>query len=187
MSDQDQTQQTQTDREGAPQEAASGAEHEAAIQAEESKAVEALQEERDEMFARLARVSADYQNYQRRAEQNLADSVNFARGDTLKLFIPVLDHFDTALSREPKSDDGKALYEGVRIVRDELLKALQCAGVERIEVKPGEPFDPHRHEALMRHQAEGVEPHHVTMMMQPGYVYKNRTLRPAKVAVAPGD
>src|SRR5687768_4754313 len=73
--------------------------------------LEALQQERDELFGRLARVSADYQNFQRRSEQNLADSLNFARGDLLRLFIPVMDHFDTALSREPSSEDAKALHE----------------------------------------------------------------------------
>ena len=150
-------------------------------------ALEALQKERDELFNRLARVSADYQNYQRRMEQNLRDSIQLARGDLLKGFIPVMDHFDTALSREPQSEDAKGIYEGVRIVRDELLKVLQCAGVERVDVQVGEAFDPHLHEAMMRHAAEGVEPNHITMAMQPGYVYKGRTLRPAKVAVAPEE
>jgi molecular chaperone GrpE len=154
---------------------------------EVQQALEALQKERDGLFERLARVSADYQNYQRRMEQNLLDSINLARGDMLKQFIPVVDHFDTALSREPQSDDAKAIHEGVRIVRDELLKVLQCAGVERIDVKVGEAFDPHIHEAMMRHKAQGVAPHHVTMAMQPGYLYKGRTLRPAKVAVAPEE
>ena len=152
---------------------------------ETQQAIEGLQKERDDLFGRLARVSADYQNYQRRMEQNLLDSINLARGDLLRQFIPVIDHFDTALSRQPESDDAKSIHEGVRIVRDELLKVLQQAGVERIEPKVGEAFDPHVHEAMMRHAAEGVEPNHVTMMMQPAYVYRGRTLRPAKVVVAP--
>jgi molecular chaperone GrpE len=149
--------------------------------------MDVLQKERDDFYNRLLRVSADYQNFQKRTEQNLADAVRLARGDVLKVFIPVLDHFDTALAHEAQSEDAKALYEGVRIVRDELLKAMQCAGVQRIEVKPGDPFDPHLHEALMRHKVPGVEANHITMMMQPGYVYHHRTLRPAKVAVAPQE
>lgn len=150
-------------------------------------ALAALQKERDDLFGRLQRLSADYQNFQRRSEQNMGDSLSFARGDLLRLFIPVLDHFDTAISRKPESPDGQQLYEGVRIVRDELMKALQQSGVERIEVKPGDPFDPHLHEAMMRQPAEGVAPHHIALCLQPGYVYRGRTLRPAKVAVAPGD
>lgn len=147
----------------------------------------ALQSERDDLFQRLQRLSADYQNFQRRSEQNLADSLQYARGDVYKTMIPVLDHFDTALSAPPQSDDAKALHKGVRIVRDELLKVMQQAGVERVEVKVGEAFDPHAHEALLRQPADGVAPNHVTMCLLPGYVYRGRTLRPAKVAVAPGE
>lgn len=145
----------------------------------------ALQAERDELFARLQRVSADYQNYMRRAEANLADSVQFAKGDTLRTFIPVLDHFDTALATEPKSDDARSLHDGVRIVRDELLKVLQQAGVERFEPAVGDAFDPHRHEAMLQQPAEGVAPNHIAATFLPGYAYRNRTLRPAKVAVVP--
>lgn len=144
-----------------------------------------LQAERDRLLDQLRRVSADYQNYTRRAATNLRDAIELERGDVLKAFVPVLDHFDNALAAEPKGDEARKLYEGVRIVRDELMKVLQQAGVERIDVQPGEPFDPHRHEALMRQPAEGVKPDHVSMCMQPGYAYGQRTLRPAKVAVAP--
>lgn len=147
--------------------------------------LEELQKERDGLFERLARVSADYQNSMKRAESNLAGAIELARGDLFRLFIPVLDHFDTALQSPTNSDDAKALAQGVKIVRDEMLKVLQHAGVERIDVGPGEPFDPHVHEALLRQPVGGVEPGCVSAMLQPGYVYKGRTLRPAKVAVAP--
>jgi len=147
--------------------------------------VQALQDERDELYARLQRVSADYQNYMKRSENNLLDSIHLASGDILKQFIPVLDHFDTALNTETESDEAKSLYDGFRIVRDELLKVLQQAGVERIDPQVGDAFDPHRHEAMLRQESETVEPGHIAQVFQPGYVYKNRTLRAAKVAVVP--
>jgi molecular chaperone GrpE len=151
------------------------------------KALESLQQERDELFARLQRVSADYQNYMKRAQQNLADSIGLAKGDLAKQFIGVLDHFDNALSKEPEGEEARRLYDGVRIVRDELMKVLESIGVERIEVEPGEPFDPNIHEALLRQPAEGVEPGRVSALFQPGYRLGDRVLRPAKVAVAPED
>jgi len=141
--------------------------------------------ERDELYARLQRVSADYQNYMKRSAQNLTDSVELARGDLLKQLVPVMDHFDNALSAEPTSDEARSLHDGLRIVRDELLKVMRDNGVERVEPEVGQAFDPSRHEAMMRQPAEGVEPNHVTMTMQPGYIYGRRTLRAAKVAVAP--
>ena len=147
----------------------------------------ALQAERDELYARLQRVSADYQNYIRRSQTESARSVDLARGDIAKNFIPVLDHFDNALSKEPETDEAKALYAGVKIVCDELLRVLNQLGVERIEVEVGDPFDPAIHEAMLRQPAEGVKPNHVSMFMQPGYRHGDRTLRPAKVAVAPEE
>lgn len=144
-----------------------------------------LQKERDELYARLQRVSADYQNFMRRSETNLVDSIHLASGDVLKRFVPVLDHFDTALGVEAKSDDARALHDGFRIVRDELLKVLQQAGVDRIEPQVGEAFDPYRHEAMLQQTAEGVDPGCIAQVFQPGYVYKNRTLRAAKVSVVP--
>jgi molecular chaperone GrpE len=147
----------------------------------------ALEQEKQELFERLQRVSADYQNYMKRSEQGRTDAVNLALADALKAFLPVLDHFDRALETTVDSDDAKALHQGMRIVRDEFLKALQQVGVERLEVEPGEVFDPHRHEALMRQPAEGVEPNHVTAQLQPGYVFRGRVLRAAKVAVAPAE
>jgi len=147
--------------------------------------VQALQDERDELYARLQRVSADYQNYMKRSENNLLDSIHLASGDILKQFIPVLDHFDTALNTETETDEARSLHDGFRIVRDELLKVLQQAGVERIDPQAGDAFDPHRHEAMLRQESETVEPGHIAQVFQPGYVYKNRTLRAAKVAVVP--
>ncbi len=146
-----------------------------------------LQAERDQLYQRLQRVSADYANALKRHQQQLTGQVELAKGDLLKSFIPVLDHFDNALATEPTDDEARSLHHGLAIVRDELLKVLQREGVEQIEVEVGSPFDPGRHEAMFPQSAEGVEPNHVTQILQPGYVYGNRILRAAKVAVAPGD
>ncbi len=146
-----------------------------------------LQDERDEMYERLQRVSADYQNYMRRSQQNQADQIALARGEVIRQFFAVLDHFDAALESEPTEGEAKALYDGVKIVKDEFLRVMQMAGVSRIEAEVGEPFDPTRHEAMLRQPAEGVGPNCVSMTFQPGYAMGDRTLRPAKVAVAPEE
>ncbi len=144
-----------------------------------------LEAERNDLYSRLQRVSADYQNFMRRADQQLADAVDFARGDLLRNFIPLIDDFDRALEVKPSDEGTHAMHDGLKMLRDAFLKALQSAGVERIDAKPGEPFDPHHHEALMQQAVEGMSPGCVAMAMQSGYVYKNRTLRAAKVAVTP--
>ena len=144
-----------------------------------------LEQEKSELFARLQRVSADYQNYTRRAEQNTIDAAELARVDVFRRLLPVLDHFETALAQPANSDDAQSLATGVRIVRDELMKVLQQAGVERLEAKQGDEFDPHLHEALMQQPIEGLPANRVAQQLQPGYRYKQRIIRPTKVSVTP--
>lgn len=155
-----------------------------AMEAEEALVSE-LQSERDEMFNRLQRVSADYQNYIKRSQQQLVDQINLERGNTLRSFIPVIDVIDQALANEPEEEAAKAIFEGVRIIRDELLKVFEQVGVERLNPQVGDPFDPHLHEALLQQHAEDLEPNQISLSLGCGYVYKGRTLRPAKVAVVP--
>ena len=79
----------------------------------------------------------------------------------------------------------KAGGKTLRIVRGELIKALERSGVELIQPKPGDAFDPHRAEAIMQAPAAGVASGCVSQVLQPGYVLGDTVLRPAKVAVAP--
>ena len=151
----------------------------------DAAAYDKLKKEKEEVYNQLLRTTADYQNSMRRVAGETDSAVDRTRGDVYRQIIPVLDHFDTALLATVTSEDGRALYEGVRIVRDELLKLLKQSGVERVEPRKGDPFDPHNHEAMMRQPAEGIPANHVAMIFQPGYSYKGRTLRPAKVAVTP--
>jgi molecular chaperone GrpE len=143
----------------------------------------ALQIERDELYGRLQRVSADYQNYMKRAERELADAIGFARGDQLRSFIPLLDVLEQATQTEPDSAEGQSVFEGFKIVRDEFAKVLENLGVERIEPKRGDAFDPHLHEAMMQQPDDELEPNQIAQALQPGYLFKGRTLRAAKVAV----
>ena len=98
--------------------------------------------------------------------------------------LGVLDHFDLALDQPRDTLTVDQLLGGVRIVRDELLKALSAHGVERLDPAVGEPFDPHCHEAVMRQPCEDVEPDHIASVMQPGYLMGQMVLRPAKVVIA---
>lgn len=134
--------------------------------------------------ARVLRANADYQNMARRSVQN----VNAAREEQVmsmaRDLLTVMDQFDHALEIDPKKTDSAALLEGVKIVRDTLMRTFEGFGIKRLEVEPGTEFDPMVHEAMMRQEAEDIESNHVTMQLQPGYVLKGKTLRPAKVAVA---
>ncbi|MEM6258381.1 MAG: nucleotide exchange factor GrpE [Planctomycetota bacterium] len=150
---------------------------------EKESPIDALQAERDELESKLLRVSADYQNFARRAQQNIQSAVEQKLMDVARGFITVMDHFDRALEGQSK-DEAAGVLQGVMMVHSEMLATLNRFGVERLDVEPGTEFDPNRHEALMRQPSDEIESNHVTMQMQPGYVMGDKVIRPAQVGVA---
>ena len=165
---------------------ASGGAEDAAEQVEQDirQTLNAVQEERDELEQRLMRIAADYQNYARRAEQNTKTAAEQQLMDMGKALVTVLDHFDRALQVDPEKTTVKSLLDGVEMVHGELLRTLQRFGIERLDVEPGEAFDPNRHEALMRQPHDEYETDHVIQQLQPGYRINDKTIRPAQVSVA---
>ncbi len=146
--------------------------------------IAALQTKNDELEQRILRVSADYQNYARRAQQNVENAQRQKLLDIARGLVATLDHFDRALGVDPESTTVSDLFGGVSSIRDELLKALQSFGIQRLDVEAGEEFDPNRHEALMRQPSQDIDSNHIVMQLQPGYLVGDRVVRAAQVAVA---
>ncbi|MEQ9461760.1 MAG: nucleotide exchange factor GrpE [Phycisphaeraceae bacterium] len=146
--------------------------------------LEQLRIERDEFESKFLRAAADYQNYARRAGLNADAAREQAVFDTAKKLVSVMDAFDRALAIDPEKTTITDLLAGVSLVREEFLKTLNSLGVERIEAQPGEPFDPARHEALMRANSDDYEPNHVVQQFQPGYAARGKTVRGAQVSVS---
>jgi len=146
--------------------------------------IAALRAERDELEARLLRVSADYQNFVRRSTQNTTDACRQQLMQLIKALLTPLDQFDHALAIDTEKTTTEDFIGGVRIVRDELLKVLEQFGIKRVEVKAGDEFDPVCHEALQRIPTEGIESGAVARQLQPAYLLDDKMLRPAKVIVA---
>ena len=168
--------------------AAADAEDDAAAAAEGQDELAQVQLQRDELEQKLLRVSADYQNFARRAQQNITAAGEQKAFDMAKALVTVLDHFDRALEAAGTEAEDAAsagdLQRGVTMVHSELLSALGRFGIERVDVQPGDAFDPMKHEALMRQPSEEIESGHITMQMLPGYVLGEKVVRPAQVGVA---
>ena len=140
--------------------------------------------ERDEAIALRQSALAEFHNYQRRAAANERQAAQAGAGSVIRSLLAVVDHFDLALEQDIEQLTVEQLLGGVRIVRDELAKALQSQGVQRIEPAIGDEFDPNRHEAIMRQESDEVPANHVVTVLQVGYQLADVVLRPAKVAVA---
>lgn len=173
MSDQDPQPEEQAGNEGIEYE----------IAPEDLSPLDQIQAERDEFESKLLRVSADYQNFARRAQQNIDSAVEQKVMDMARGLVTVMDHFDRALEGQ-NTDDNAGVLQGVTMVHNELLGTLNRFGIERFDVEPGTEFDPNQHEALMRQPSDEIESNHVTMQMQPGYVLGAKVIRPAQVGVA---
>lgn len=128
---------------------------------------------------------ADFQNYQRRALQNEQDARKGGISSAVQNVVNVMDHFDLALAQDPSKASAEQIIAGVKVIREELLKALVNTGVRIISPKANDEFQPGQHEAIMQQSADGVDKGNVAMLFQPGYALGERIIRPAKVSVAP--
>ncbi|MGH7213496.1 MAG: nucleotide exchange factor GrpE [Tepidisphaeraceae bacterium] len=101
--------------------------------------------------------------------------------------LPVIDNFERALAVDPAKTDTASVLRGMQIVHDQWMDMLKKQQVEEIAPKPGDLFDPNRHEALMQADAPpelaGKGPV-VVQTLGKGYALHDRTLRPAQVAVS---
>lgn len=149
--------------------------------------IEQLERERDEAVDRYKRALADYSNFQKRAIQNEHVAREQATAGVIRNLFPVLDHFALALDQDPESITAAQFLDGMKLVRDELLRALQMHGLQLIETKPGDTFDPTIHEAVAHVACEGVAAGGVTHVTQAGYMLGDRVLRATKVTVAPSE
>lgn len=153
-----------------------------------SEAAEVLaqtQKEAKDMFDRLARVSADFENYKKRVVREKDDAIKFGNEKAFKEILPVVDNLRRALQAAPGASDPTILVEGVKLVSKQLEDALARFGVVGFD-SLGEPFDPAKHEAVGARPHESIPSQHVCEEYQRGYLLHDRLLRPALVIVSSG-
>ncbi len=142
--------------------------------------LEALQTERDQLFDRLQRLAAEFDNYRKRVAREHADVLARANERLVTALLPVADDLARALEVAKEHDEAK-LEEGVRLVHRALRDLLAKEGLTEIETDGR--FDPHVHEALLSQPSEAEEGS-VIQVLQKGYRLGGRVLRPARVIVA---
>jgi len=143
---------------------------------------ENLQKEKDELFAKLQRVSADYANFQKRVPKQIADTIAYEKEKILKTLLPALDNFEHTLQNAHSAKNVDVLVKGIQIIYDQMLDILKSHGVEQIKAL-GEKFDPTLHEAMMQRTEPDTEENIVLEEFQKGYKLNGRVIRPTKVIV----
>ncbi len=147
-----------------------------------SARIEELIAERDDLFGKLQRLSADYSNFQKRSARQTADSISYEKERIIKTLLPALDNFEHTLSNTETIENAEAFVKGVRIIYDQLLDILKTHGVEQIKAEQ-EQFDPAMHEAMMQRHEPDAEENVVLEEFQKGYRLNGRVIRPSRVIV----
>ena len=141
-----------------------------------------LQAEKDDLMQTLVRRQADFENYRKRVERERQEDRRHGVGRLIEDLLPVLDAFERAL----KAHDDPAYEEyrkGLELIYRQLWDTLARHGLERIAAA-GKPFDPHYHQAIERVESAEHPEGTVLEVLQDGFLFHGRVVRPSIVRVA---
>ncbi len=146
-------------------------------------ALAACEKMRDEYLDGWKRAKADFVNYQKDEAARAETLAKFANEVILSDLLHVLDSFDLGLATVDEKDPAR---KGMELIRGQLEEALRRHGVERVQVKPGDAFDPARHEAVGE-AVSGVPPGAIAEEMGAGYLLHGKLVRPVRVKLSKGQ
>jgi molecular chaperone GrpE len=144
--------------------------------------LEELNKEKDEIFGKLQRVAADYENFQKRVPKQIDDTIAYKKEKIIKTLLPALDNFEHTIQNARSAENLSVLVEGIRIIYDQMLDALKAHGVEQINAL-GRNFDPAMHEAIMQKTETNQKDDTVLEEFQKGYKLDGRVIWPSRVII----
>lgn len=146
--------------------------------------VERLTHELQQANDKYLRTLADFDNTKKRLHREKEEFVRYAAETMVRELLPIIDSLDQALVAVDKQADPQAIIKGIHLIYRQLLGLLAKEGVERIATV-GEPFDPHKHEAVAQIETtDGTADETIVEQVQVGYTMHGRTIRPAMVKIA---
>ena len=146
--------------------------------------LERLKQEAQQAKEQYLRTLADFENTKKRLHREKEEFVRYASETVVRELLPVIDSLDQALVAVDKQADPQAVIKGVHLIYRQLLGVLDREGVKRIPTV-GEPFDPHKHEAVAQADAaDGASENTIVEEVQVGYTMHGKVIRPAMVKVA---
>lgn len=144
---------------------------------------EIAERERDQFLSLLQRTRADFENYQKRIQRDMAQERRYAAAPLALDLLAVLDNLERALTAAKQAGEEGPLTQGVLMVQTQMLELLRRHGITPIEAV-GQPFDPNLHQAVMQQEEKGKPANTVLQVLEQGFVIHDRVLRPAKVIVS---
>ena len=142
-----------------------------------------LEQEVNQYKELALRKAAEFENYKRRTENDQLNLLKYAAESLIIKLLPTVDDLQRSLEHMTEEIDVQKIKEGIQLVYNKFMKALDDQGVKKIE-SIGKPFSVEFHEALMQRADDSVPPHTVIDELETGYMYKDRVIRHAKVIVS---
>jgi molecular chaperone GrpE len=143
---------------------------------------DALQKERDDLYDRLLRKTAEFDNFRKRVDRDRKDMIEWASADVINDVLAIADDFDRALAA-PAPPEANAYKAGLELIQRQLAEMLKKRGVTTVDAL-GADFDPHLHQAVAYEEVPGAREGEVVDVMAKGYKLGEKLLRPALVKVA---
>ena len=143
--------------------------------------IEKLKQEVAEEKDKRMRIQAEMMNIKKRSDDTLAMYRKSANEDILRSLLPIVDNFERALSME--NEENQEFLKGFAMIYTNILNILEANEVKEI-ASLNETFDPEVHQAVLTEKSEDVESGIVIEVLQKGYKYKDKVLRPAMVKVS---
>lgn len=142
--------------------------------------LEKAEAERDQYLSGWQRAKADYLNYKKDEQSRLGEIARYTSEDMMREMVTVLDSFDLGLQALEKAGP---VEKGVYMIRSQIEDLLKKRGLEKIPLKPGDPFDPAVAEAITEGESE-QPPGTIAEQIEPGYKLYDKVLRPARVKIS---
>lgn len=147
------------------------------------KKLEELQNEVNTLKDKNMRITAEMVNTLRRKDEETNRLLKYSNESLITELLPVIDNFERALNVDATSNDIESYQKGMTMIYNSLKNILEKFEVKEIEAIDKE-FDPSFHQAVMQEEKEGTKENIVIEVLQKGYTYKDKVIRPAMVKVS---
>ena len=132
---------------------------------------------------KLLRNAAELENFKRRTNEERIKDRKYASCDLVTDLVSILQNLDKCVNMETTDPVLTNFLIGFKMINNQLFDRLYQDGLEEIKVEKGMAFDPNIHHAIETTEVEGVESNIITEVVQKGYKYKDRIIKPAMVKV----
>lgn len=149
-----------------------------------TKRLEECEKLKQEYLAGWQKARAELLNYKKEELERIGEMIKYANMGFLFKILPILDNFEISIKNLPENLKEDVNVKGLIQIEAQLKSFLKSQGIEEIEVKLGEKFDPNFHEVVEEVSMEGKESGTIVEEIQKGYKYQNQVIRPSKVKVA---